>query len=97
MTVLDTRLQGVAEGYINQDLYAGIGWQVEKAGEVIALGAAGTSDEARETPLTLRNQPNLSLEFLLLVSPLQFHQNPSKPIAPGQLRTEPSSVSHQTW
>ena len=51
MTALDTRLQGVAEGYINQDLYAGIGWQVEKAGEVIALGAAGTSDEARQTPL----------------------------------------------
>ena len=51
MKQLNTRLQGVADAYVSQDLYAGIAWQVEKAGEPIASGTAGTSDEARRTPL----------------------------------------------
>jgi CubicO group peptidase (beta-lactamase class C family) len=49
--LLNARLQDIADGYVDQDLYAGIAWRVERAGEVIASGTSGTSDEARETPL----------------------------------------------
>ena len=51
MRLLNTRLQDIADGYVNQDLYAGIAWRVERAGEVIANGTSGTSDKARVTPL----------------------------------------------
>ena len=49
---LNTRLQAIADGYTNQGLYAGVGWQVEKAGNIIASGTSGTSDEAGKVPLT---------------------------------------------
>ena len=51
MKELNSRLQAIADGYVEQDLYAGIGWRVEQAGKVIANGTAGTSDEDRKTPL----------------------------------------------
>ena len=51
MKQLDRRLQEVADGYVNRDLYAGIAWRVEQAGNVIASGTSGTSDESRAVPL----------------------------------------------
>jgi CubicO group peptidase (beta-lactamase class C family) len=51
MTALNSRLQDTADGYVNQDLYAGVAWRVEQSGEVIASGTSGTSDEERKTPL----------------------------------------------
>ncbi|MEH6519364.1 MAG: serine hydrolase domain-containing protein [Halioglobus sp.] len=51
MGILNARLQAVADGYINQELYAGVAWHVEHAGKVISSGTSGTSDRAREKPL----------------------------------------------
>ena len=51
MKTLKSHLQAVADGYTDQGLYAGIGWQVEKAGKLIASGTSGTSDMAGNTPL----------------------------------------------
>ncbi len=52
MSALNARLQGIADGYVNQDLYAGVAWRVEQSGKVIASGTSGTSDEERQTPLS---------------------------------------------
>jgi len=51
MNPLEARLQGVADGYTDRNLYAGIAWHVEQAGKLIASGTSGTADEARKTPL----------------------------------------------
>jgi CubicO group peptidase (beta-lactamase class C family) len=51
MQDLAKKLQAIADGYTSNGLYAGVGWQVEKAGELIASGASGTSDEACSAPL----------------------------------------------
>ena len=51
MDAMNNQLQAIADNYTGQDMYAGIGWRVEKAGKVIASGTSGTSDEARKTPL----------------------------------------------
>ena len=51
MDYMSTRLQEIADGYTDSKLYAGIGWQVEKAGEIIAKGTSGTSDEGGNAPL----------------------------------------------
>ena len=51
MDHMSTRLQEIADGYTDSKLYAGIGWQVEKAGEIIAKGTSGTSDEGGNAPL----------------------------------------------
>ncbi|RLA52780.1 MAG: serine hydrolase [Gammaproteobacteria bacterium] len=48
---LNTRLQTIANGYTNKGLYAGVAWRVEKAGNIIANGTSGTSDEAAKVPL----------------------------------------------
>ena len=51
MESLNIRLQEIAEGYTNNNLYAGVGWRIEKAGKIIAKGTSGTSDDARKAPL----------------------------------------------
>ena len=51
MENLNIRLQEIAEGYTNNNLYAGVGWRIEKAGKIIAKGTSGTSDDARKAPL----------------------------------------------
>jgi CubicO group peptidase (beta-lactamase class C family) len=75
MEKLDTRLQEIADRYIESDLYAAIAWQVEQEGSLIAHGTSGTSDEARETPLGddaiyriySMTKPIVSLMALILV------------------------------
>lgn len=51
MDTLNLHMQAIADNYIEQDLYAGIAWHVEKGGTVIANGTSGCSDSARITPL----------------------------------------------
>jgi len=51
MKQLEAALQGVADHYVKRNLYAGIAWQVERAGTVIASGTSGTSDTDRRIPL----------------------------------------------
>ena len=51
MKPVEAQLQAVADGYTDQNLYAGISWHVEKAGKLIASGTSGTADEARKAPL----------------------------------------------
>ena len=73
--ILNPRLQAIAQGYVNQELYAGVAWHVERAGEVIASGTAGTSDQARETALSLdaiyriysMTKPVVSVMALMLI------------------------------
>lgn len=75
MGILNARLQAVADGYINQELYAGVAWHVEHAGEIISSGTSGTSDEAREKPLTAdaiyriysMTKPVVSIMALILI------------------------------
>lgn len=51
MKKVNKRLQAVADGYTGQNLYAGIGWHVEKAGKRIASGTSGSTDGTGKTPL----------------------------------------------
>lgn len=51
MAELNARLQDIADSYVNRNLYAGIAWQVDKAGATIARGTSGTGDEERKVPL----------------------------------------------
>ncbi len=75
MTELNKRLQTIADGYTNSDLYAGVAWQVQQAGELIANGTSGTGDEAQESPLQedaiyriySMTKPIVSLMALILV------------------------------
>ena len=48
---LNEKLQAIADSYTGKGLYAGVGWQVEQAGERIAGGTSGTSDDDRSKPL----------------------------------------------
>lgn len=75
MDPINTRLQQIADGYTSSDLYAGVGWQVEKAGETISQGTSGTSDEDRSVPLAedaiyriySMTKPVISVMALILV------------------------------
>ena len=75
MLDLNTRLQAIADGYTGKALYAGVGWQVEKGGEIISSGTSGTSDEDRITPLEMdaiyriysMTKPVVSFMALILV------------------------------
>ncbi|MEM1154971.1 MAG: serine hydrolase domain-containing protein, partial [Pseudomonadota bacterium] len=52
MQDLNTRLQTIADSYTAENLYAGIGWQIEQAGRVIAQGTSGSSSEDGSQPLS---------------------------------------------
>jgi CubicO group peptidase (beta-lactamase class C family) len=75
MNELSTRLQQIADGYTARNLYAGIAWQVEKEGELIASGASGANDEAGKIPLRddgiyriySMTKPIVSLMALILI------------------------------
>ena len=45
------QMQRVAQGYVNKQLYSGIEWQVNVAGEVVNQGSAGHADHAAQTPI----------------------------------------------
>ena len=78
MSKLSTRLQEIADGYVESKSYAGIGWRVEKSGSLLTQGTSGTSgtsDEAGNTPLQddaiyriySMTKPIVSVMALLLV------------------------------
>ena len=84
MKQLEARMQAIADGYIEQDLYAGIAWQVERAGSLIASGTSGTSDEERRASLGddaiyriySMTKPVVSFMALMLVERGQLRQVP---------------------